>query len=77
MSEDVWKYGSKKLEEDDVRQTRVNAYERKHRKRTMYKLIMKALSERQGAKFEEKEEVDVEMPAWTERMMELYPSLYE
>ena len=77
MIEDVWKVGRERLKKANVKKVRNDARKRQLRKREINKAIAKEINSQDvNTESEFQSEMEVEMPPWTKKMMQLFPDMY-
>lgn len=76
LVEDVWKVGTDRLQNANIKKEREDARARLQRKRDTNRAIVKKFQEKKDAVSEIKHEIECEIPPWRQQMMEMYPNNY-
>jgi len=77
MIENVWRAGEKLLIKDGVGKKRQKAFVRIERRRRINETVSTSLSEQSNSDYQEKKEVNINMPVWTRHIMHMFPNFYE
>ena len=77
MIEDTWKVGGERLINDNVKKSRNDTFVRAEEKCKTSQAIVNKVNNKKASTSVLKEEMNIEMPTWTQHMMKLFPGLYQ